>query len=270
MRRIDNVFSACDGMSCGQIALDELGFEYGNYYASEIDKHAIQVTQNNYPNTIQLGDISNIKGCNLPNIGLLIGGTPCTKLSFAGKQTGFEDESKLFWEYARLKNELQPEYFLLENVVMKKEFEDIITQELGVQPIKICSSLVSAQRRQRLYWTNIPNITQPQDDKILLKDILENFNFDKEPYEERYRSNKAVNYNTDKFNTLRANAGSKTRGIGICNDEGWWRKLTPTECEMLQNVPLGYTSIATPSQRYKMLGNGWTIGVIEHIFSNIK
>jgi len=168
------VLSLFDGMSCGQIALNKTGISYGKYYASEIDKHAIKVTQTNYPNTIQLGDVTKIKGSDLPKIDLLIGGSPCQGFSFAGKGLNFEDpRSKLFFEFVRLKNETQPKYWLLENVKMKAEHQAIISELLGVQPIKINSGLVSAQNRERLYWANF-GIAQPTDKSVLLKDIIEN------------------------------------------------------------------------------------------------
>jgi DNA (cytosine-5)-methyltransferase 3A len=168
-----NVLSVFDGLSCGQIALNRVGVKYDKYFASEVDKHAIKVTQHNYPNTIQLGDVTKVKGSDLPKIDLLFGGSPCQGFSFAGKQLNFEDpRSKLFFEFVRLKNELQPKYFLLENVVMKQEFQDVITEYLGVKPIKINSNLVSAQNRKRLYWTNIPNIEQPEDSNIKMSNIL--------------------------------------------------------------------------------------------------
>lgn len=174
MPRFSSVLSLFDGMSCGQIALNRVGIEYDNYFASEIDKHAIKVTQTNYPNTIQLGDVREIKAENLPKIDLLIGGSPCQGFSFAGKQLNFDDpRSKLFFEYVRLKNELNPKYFLLENVKMKKEYQDIISSYLGVEPIMINSNLVSAQNRVRYYWTNIPVIGLPNDKGVLLKDITE-------------------------------------------------------------------------------------------------
>ena len=135
-----NVLSLFDGMSCGQIALNKVGIKYENYFASEIDEPAIKVTQHNYPNTIQLGDVTKIKASDLPQIDLLIGGSPCQGFSFAGKQLNFEDErSKLFFEFVRLKNELQPKYFLLENVKMKQEWQDVISEQLGVKPIRINS-----------------------------------------------------------------------------------------------------------------------------------
>ena len=169
-----NVLSLFDGMSCGQIALDQLGIEVENYYACEIDKWAIKTTKKNYPNTIHLGDVCEVKGKELPKIDLLIGGSPCQGFSFAGKQLNFDDpRSALFFEYVRLLKETKPKYFLLENVRMKQEYQDVISEHLGVKPIMINSSLLSAQNRVRLYWTNIPNITQPEDKGVVLKDILE-------------------------------------------------------------------------------------------------
>src|SRR5574344_2500072 len=142
---MNNILSLFDGMSCGQIALNRAGIEYDNYFASEIDKYAIKVTQHNYPNTIQIGDVTQVKGADLPKIDLLLGGSPCQGFSNAGKQLNFNDpRSKLFFEYVRLLRECNPKYFLLENVKMKKEFQDVITEHLGVEPIKINSALVSA------------------------------------------------------------------------------------------------------------------------------
>lgn len=135
-----NVLSLFDGMSCGQIALNKIGIEYENYFASEIDKYAIQVTQNNYPNTKQLGSVLDVKAENLPKIDLLIGGSPCQSFSNIGNGKGFDGKSSLFWEYVRVLNEVKPKYFLLENVVMKKEWEDIISEALGVKPIMINSN----------------------------------------------------------------------------------------------------------------------------------
>ncbi len=181
-----NVLSLFDGMSCGQIALERAGIKVDNYYASEIDKYAIKVTMANYPNTIQLGDVTKVSAKDLPKIDLLIGGSPCQGFSFAGKGLNFDDErSKLFFEFVRLKEELQPKYFLLENVQMKYEHELVISKYMKVNPIVINSSLVSAQNRVRNYWTNIneksyglfgdkkPDIPQPKDKGVLLKDVLE-------------------------------------------------------------------------------------------------
>lgn len=178
---LDKVFSAFDGMSCLQLALDNAKIEYENYYSSEIDKFPMQVTQANYPNTKQLGDIRNIKGKDLPKINLLAGGSPCQGFSYSGKMLNFNDpRSKLFFEFVRLLDELNPDYFLLENVKMKKEWEDVISSYLGVKPLRINSNLVSAQNRDRLYWTNIVSkdeFTLPEDKNILLKDIIEEGQF---------------------------------------------------------------------------------------------
>ena len=180
-----NVLSLFDGMSCGQIALDRLGVRVDQYFAAEIDKYAIQVAKKNYPNTQHIGNVLDVKGEDLPKIDLLIGGSPCQGFSFAGKQLNFDDpRSKLFFEFVRLLKETKPKYFLLENVRMKKEYQDVISEHLGVEPVMICSSLVSAQSRKRLYWTNIPGLIQPEDKGIVLKDILEDLPIEKElaPY----------------------------------------------------------------------------------------
>jgi site-specific DNA-cytosine methylase len=168
-----NVLSLFDGMSCGRVALERCGFTIDKYYASEIDKYAITVAANNYLDTIHVGDVTQLRAEDLDPIDLLIGGSPCQGFSFAGKQLNFEDpRSKLFFEFVRLVKECTPKYFFLENVVMKKEFQDVISSYLGVQPIMLNSSLVSAQSRKRLYWTNIPGYTPPEDKGILLKDIV--------------------------------------------------------------------------------------------------
>ena len=169
-----NVLSLFDGMSCGRIALDRLGIPVDKYYASEIDKFAIQVSEANYPDIIRLGDVCDVKAEDLEPIDLLIAGSPCQGFSFAGKQLAFDDpRSALFFEFVRLLKECNPKYFLLENVRMKKEFLDVITEQVGVEPIMINSSLVSAQNRQRFYWTNIPGIEQPEQRGIVLRDVLE-------------------------------------------------------------------------------------------------
>ncbi len=169
-----NVLSLFDGMSCGMIALDRLGIKVDNYYASEIDKYAIQVSQANYPDIIQVGDITKLDLSTLPKIDLVMGGSPCQGFSFAGKQLAFDDpRSALFFEFVKCVDTLKPKYFLLENVRMKKEYLDIISEYMGVEPIFINSSLVSAQSRQRYYWTNIPNVEQPKERGIVLRDILE-------------------------------------------------------------------------------------------------
>jgi len=219
-----NVLSLFDGMSCGQQALDRLGIKVDNYFASEIDKYAIQVTMANYPNTKQLGSVVNVDGHSLPKIDLLLGGSPCQSFSFSGKRKGmstkceteiltlehylelksegyeFEGQSYLFWEYMRLLNECKPTYFLLENVEMGEKWEKVLSKAIGVNGIHINSALVSAQNRKRIYWTNIgmqPSglfgdlesiIEQPKDRGILLKDVLEN-----EVNEKYFLSEKAIN-----------------------------------------------------------------------------
>jgi len=181
------VLSLFDGMSCGRIALDQLGIPVEKYYASEIDKYAIQVAQANYPDTIHVGDICNLDPEDYKDIDLILAGSPCQGFSFAGKQLAFDDpRSALFFEFIRLLKEIKPKYFLLENVRMKKEFLQVISEQVsecypeipfGIEPVFINSSLVSAQSRQRYYWTNIPGIKQPEDKGIVLRDILED-NFD--------------------------------------------------------------------------------------------
>ncbi len=276
-----NVLSLFDGMSCGQIALNRAGIKYDKYFASEIDKYAIQVTQHNYPETIQIGDILDIKGSDLPKIDIMFGGSPCQGFSFAGKRLNFEDpRSKLFFEFVRLKEELNPKYFLLENVKMKKEHEQVITEHMGVEPIKINSNLVSAQSRERLYWTNIPGIEQPEDKGILVKDIIDYIGEHKTlpPKTIQAQLYYAKNYKaTGKAPTL-------TRELA----HGWGKNITPKcyieikaitgedrlfsplECERLQTVPDNYSSVVSNTQRFNMLGNGWTVDVITHIFKNIK
>jgi len=182
-----NVISLFDGMSCGRIALDKLGVKVDNYYASEIDKYAIKVAHANYPDTVHVGDVTRFSRDMFREdwlednpIDLLIGGSPCQGFSFAGNQLNFDDpRSKLFFEYVRVLKEFKPKYFLLENVRMKQESMDVISEALGVQPIAINSNLMSAQNRYRLYWTNIP-FDVPEDKGIMLKDILEDGVTDRE------------------------------------------------------------------------------------------
>jgi len=389
------VCSLFDGCSGTQIALKNLGIPVYKYYASEIDKYAIQITRKNFPNTIHLGDVKEIEGEDfIHDIDLLTAGSPCQGFSFAGKRLAFEDErSVLFFEFIRLLEELKPKYFLLENVKMKKEHQEVINNAIGkiypecvsgslfgIEPIEINSSLVSAQNRKRLYWTNIPlKQEQPDDLGIVLKDILETHpdpkheisdqkkdrvlntkrgkgrfytakdekigtviaGYHKEPtdapYLETYKTPKqvavaadvnghdslkriysevgksptvnahgggntepkvAVNlgnkipisklsvkkyvpnpdaefvdpYNKktitgDKSTTLRTN--SSNGNMWVNDKEVSWRKLTPLECERLQTLPDNYTEGVSNTQRYKMIGNGFTIKVIEHFFENI-
>lgn len=309
-----NVLSLFDGMSCGQIALDRLGIKPTTYFASEIDKFAIQTAKKNFPDTVHLGSVTDIYANNDGTLGpdhakidLLIGGSPCQGFSRAGQQKDFDDpRSKLFWHYVRLLETLQPAYFLLENVKMSKESQDIISGALGVEPIEINSALVSAQSRRRLYWTNLPITNQPADRGILLKDIVEGgalVDRDKaccldahyykggganqlRSYIQKHKRQVVFNDGcnqvgmaTDinghdlmkriysvhgKSPTLNAMTGGN-REPKIAVDAMHWRKLTPTECERLQTVPVGYTEGVSNTQRYKMLGNGWTVDVICHL-----
>ena len=324
-----NVLSLFDGMSCGQIALDQLGIKVDNYYASEIDKYAIKVTQKNYPNTKQIGSVTEVKGKDLPKIDLIICGSPCQGFSFAGKQLNFNDpRSALFFQFVRLLRECKPKYFLLENVRMKKEYQEIISEHLGVEPVMINSALVSAQNRVRLYWTNIAGIEQPKDKGIVLKDILEDFyenpvidqlprgankggitasslkkgktpslttsswqhnnhlcelkefNKDSTCHHAATATDikgneliKRVYADTGKSPTLTTMGGGhrepKVLTDNVIVTHPTYRKLTPLECERLQTVPDGYTSGVSNTQRYKLLGNGFTVDVIKHILQEM-
>jgi len=422
------VLSLFDGMSCTQIALKNLGIKVDTYYASEIDKYGIQIAKKNFPDTVHLGDVKDIKGKDLPEIDLIVAGSPCQGFSFAGKQLAFDDpRSALFFEFVRILKEVKPKYFLLENVRMKKEFQAVISEQIssiypectngglfGIEPILINSALVSAQNRNRLYWTNIPNIEQPEDVGLVLRDVLEDFptkefyagkelqknyaggnqlnpdyksqcntihDIDKKSptisagthgYANGYISKKANDelkkmttkdgksyaltatyqgavawnsierkqrtmiptYDTPKqvgtaadlkgFDIIKrvysedgksptlttmggghrepkvAVKGGAIRGryndegktnqhleirkdtksnaittvqkdsIAVKEEELTWRKLTPLECERLQTVPDNYTDGVSNTQRYKMLGNGFTVRVIEHILKNMN
>jgi len=425
------VLSLFDGMSCGQIALNRLGIKVDTYYASEIDKYAMEITQKNFPETIQIGDVCAVRGEDYQDVDLILAGSPCQGFSFAGKQLAFDDpRSALFFEFIRLLKEIKPKYFLLENVKMKKEYLQIISEQVsacypeipfGIEPIFINSSLVSAQSRQRYYWTNIPNITQPEERGIVLRDILEgnpndptlmsdkfvarnghrrcmideskekasnlsameyvkngrqgdylacdkdgvpkkifDENLDKMttkdgkafcltvsyPFAEAKNSierkqrtmiptsdipkivagawrgrsldesgknvkwketkpkqmletrkdeksnavstftkdNVVVTFSEDRINkfkeTLKDDPKPSANGIIQLNNPShsssrvysgvYWRKLTPVECERLQTVPDNYTEGVSNTQRYKMLGNGWTVEVICHILKNME
>lgn len=409
-----NVLSLFDGMSCGQIALKELGIKVDKYFASEIDKYAIAQTQLNFPDTIQLGDVRNVKGSDLPKIDLLIGGSPCQGFSFAGKQLNFNDpRSALFFEFVRILKEvraLNPDVkFLLENVRMKKGYEAVINNELGLFPVQINSALVSAQNRVRLYWSNIrtrkvglfeeiyTDIPQPEDRGLSLKDILEpdvperyfmseqlmkslekhlrrnkekgnGFGIaPKNPFQEMnalrvggtwkddivqvpqiYQLPRGKNQGgiiKDKTPTLMSCAWEQNNILCISSNQAHatvslnkstpmvaamgmggghvpmvvpckkviqispvtesngrqpyqqnrvyliggispalcsahagaapailtpgmrLRRLTPTECSRLQTIPTWYVWKCSEAQQYKMLGNGWIVEVIKHIFS---
>lgn len=204
-----NVLSLFDGMSCGRIALERAGLPVTSYFAAEIDKYAVQVSKANWNNIKYIGDVTRVKDYMLPEIDLLIGGSPCQGFSFAGKQLNFSDpRSALFFEFVRLLKECKPKWFLLENVVMKKEYQAVITEALGVQPILINSALVSAQNRKRLYWTNIPFYGQPRDKGILLKHVLED-NCEAVLRWQNSITGAVIDYN--KGATLRASPGTDIR-----------------------------------------------------------
>jgi DNA (cytosine-5)-methyltransferase 3A len=332
-----NVLSLFDGISAGRIALERAGVKVDNYYASEVDKYAIQISKKNHPNTIQMGDVTKWREWDIDwsSIDLVIGGSPCQGFSFAGKQLNFEDpRSKLFFDFVdichRVADENPKMKFFLENVRMKKEYQDVISGYMGVEPVMINSSLVSAQNRVRFYWTNISNVSQPEDKGIILKDII----FD-EVDEKYYLTAEAIDYmsrlrngkprweyhkkpidgkaacltaNMNKgvpYGVLRIPEATKKGYVEINPNEGvdltfinsktrrgrrmedksncltatnydycWYdgyicRKLTPIECERLQTFPDNWTEGISNSQRYKALGNSWTVDVVTHIFKGL-
>ena len=292
--RAVNVLSLFDGCSMGRLALERAAIPVKQYFASEIDKYAITIAKKNFPNTIHLGDVTTVRGEDLEPIDLLIGGSPCQGFSFASKgRLNFDDpKSKLFFEYVRILKEFKPKYFLFENVRMKQECQDIISEYLGVKPIAINSRLVSAQNRVRLYWTNIP-VDMPEDKGIVLKDIIEKENPSFKYYKLKEYYNDKI-YNKDgchqvgeadikgydiikrvygiygKAPALTTMQGGHREPKIACSDKIHWRKLTPLECERLQTLPDGYTDKGVSnSQRYKMLGNGFTVDVIAHILKSI-
>lgn len=289
-----SVFSTFDGIGGGMISLEKAGIPVEVYYASEINKDAIAIMQHNYPNTIQLGDITKIDGTSFRGkIDLFIGGSSCTSLSIAqANRKEFEGESGLFYEYVRLLKEIQPTYFLLENVnSMSAEAREEITRHMGVQPIMINSALVSAQSRRRLYWTNIPNVTQPEDMGIKLQDILEYGYADREKglcIARRYAGftgsqsylcrryfgksfGQAAFTSREDRDFIKAKWQENDRFLDNELDHKMIRPLTCLECERLQTLPDNYTAcISSEQARKEAIGNGWTINVIAHIFKNLK
>lgn len=341
-----NVLSLFDGISCGYLALKKAGIQIDNYYASEIEPNAIKVAKSNNPDIIELGDVTKVSykdgvlytenaTYDVGTIDLVCGGSPCTNFSSIGYANGmvsgdveiltleqylqlksdgvvFDGQSYLFWEFIRILNEVKPKYYLLENVVMAKKWETIITNALGVQPLRIDSALMSAQHRPRLYWTNINDVKQPEDKNIVLDDIL-NKNADKRDVSYCLTVQRSFprmiakyGYIPSRFNAYNASiindkACALSRGSmitsscatllfvkdkdgihdvksGILNGkfptklkDGRYniRRLDLTEIERLQNLPDGYTNVPSiPNQkRVEMIGNGWTVDVIAHIFS---
>jgi len=301
-----NVLSLFDGISCGLVALKRAGIKVDNYYASEIDKWAIQTSEKNYPEIVRLGDIENCPEWNLPKIDMIIGGPPCQGFSMAGKRLNWDDpRSQLFYKAIELIHDLKPKYFLIENVRMKKEIRKELDDFLGVESIEINSALVSAQYRNRLYWTNIEGIEQPKDKGLVLKDIIEDGAVDRDKtfcldanyfkggnlksYFEKHRRqlvfsgcaltgeadiktydlNKRTYGQLGKCPTVRAGTGGHHEPK-MTLPPNKWRKLTPLECERLQTLPDDYTFGVSNTQRYKSIGNGWTVDVIVHIFNRLK
>ena len=276
-----NVLSLFDGISCGQIALNRANIPYDNYYASEIKPHAIKCTLDNYPNTIQLGDILNLKGSDLPKIDLFIGGSPCKGISRLNKnQEGLEhSESRLFWEYIRLLDEVKPKYYLLENTHGNKEATNTITETLGIKPISINSKLVSAQNRPRYYWTNIPDIKQPIDKGITTNDIFDYSGVLADECRVKWLNSesgkKSVKNGFTKVNPYPKSGcltalGHKKWNENYLHRDGVYRYLSQTEIEKLQTLPVGYTKILSYDEAYDCIGDGWTVDVIAHIFKNIE
>jgi len=300
-----NVLSLFDGLSGARIALERAGIEVDNYYASEIDKYAIQIATKNYPDIVQLGDVTKLTDDFLKtlNIDLLIGGSPCQGFSMAGKRKGsvtkngievisleqylklkdegfeFDGQSYLFWEYVRVLNIVKPKYFLLENVRVTKKWLPMFNEALGVEPIFINSSLLSAQNRPRFYWTNIPNVNLPEDKGILLNTI-----FGENPLVHNlyggFKETKPRVF-LEKSPTIRAASGGGAipsvmldgkfkEEMSLEYAKKNSRTIFPEECEQLQTLPIGYTEGVSNIQRYRMIGNGFTIDVIAHILSFLK
>jgi DNA (cytosine-5)-methyltransferase 3A len=276
------------------VALERANIQVDKYYASEVDKYAIQVAQHNYPDTIQLGDINNWRNWKIDwaSIDLVAGGSPCQGFSNAGKGLNFDDpRSALFFVFVDILNHIRnvnPNVkFLLENVKMKKEWLDIISKWLNVEPVEINSSLVSAQNRPRVYWTNIAKISQPEDKSVYLKDIIlpeihdryiEDFKTVNRTYKKNYMqydiNNKGNGSQDQRAYYLDNKCGALDTGCynkkKLLLENGKVRKFTITEFERLQTLPDGYTNVVSPSIAGNCIGNGWTVDVIAHIFSFLK
>ena len=325
-----NVLSLFDGISCGRLALERAGIKVDNYYSSEIDQHAIKISQKNWSDITQLGDVNNWREWDIDwnKLDLVIGGSPCQGFSFAGKQLNFSDpRSALFFEFNNVVKHAQEKNpavkFLLENVKMKQEFQDVISGYLGTKPTLINSALVSAQNRNRLYWSNFP-IAQPVDKNVYLKDIILEDGYpvvlhnlyggfkeksvrtfvDKSPTlrtaaggghipsfvkRDWHLSEKAIKYMDRQVKGGRSHWDFKHhsdirnpksaavvanffKGVmyNVFKDWDCVRKFHPVECERLQTLPDGYTEGVSNTQRYKAVGNGWTVDVISHILSQLK
>jgi len=279
-----NIVSLFDGISCLQIALNRLGIHYENYYASEIDKPCITITQKNYPSTIQLGNICDLTKADLPSdIDLLVGGSPCQGFSLMGKQLNFTDNrSKLFFEYVRILKEVKPKYFILENVKMRQDIQDAISDILGVKPIEINSALFSGQNRRRLYWTNIPKVVEKltqlsgQHSIITGKSLLTDQTYEIATVRKgnprqiaKPATNKLPCLTASYYKGINADGRpGKAKSFGDY-ERGKIEMLSPVECERMQTVPEGYTEGVAKTHRYTMLGNGFTVDVIVFLLSCI-
>lgn len=284
-----NVLSLFDGISCGQLALQRAGVKVNKYFASEIDKYAIKVTQENFPDTVQLGDVTKWETWDLPKIDLLIGGSPCQSLSITQSKTreGLDGKSKLFFSFIDVLSHVKPKYFLFENVAsMSKECKDVISGLLGCEPVFINSNAFAAQDRPRLYWTNIPvSVDGLAECNVSLKDIMEPNVSQKYYYKQpvinidmtRQVCGELVVNSHDlvkrvfnpnfKVHTLTCVSGGYQHKKVM--DNGRCRKLTPLEYERCQTLPDGYTSCIGDAHRYNCIGNGWTVDVIAHILGGI-
>jgi DNA (cytosine-5)-methyltransferase 3A len=281
-------------MSCGHIALDRAGIKVDKYFASEIKPHAIKLTQHNYPDTIQLGNVKTVRYADgifysengewETNIDMVIGGSPCQDLSSANtNRLGLKgNKSSMFWEYARILKEVKPKYFLLENVEMPLGDKRIITQEMGVNPININSGSISAQLRNRWYWTNIEGnqtdlfgckyISQPENKQIYLKDIITD-GFVNAPKSQCLRCVSGTNINNLESTMHRYNTIGMLDLVFATEDMDYRkgiRLFNQQELERLQTLPAGYTDILTVNKAWDVIGDGWTVDVIAHIFSYIK
>lgn len=279
--------SLFDGISCGKVALDRAGIKVKKYYASEIDKFAMQVSEKNYPDIIQLGDVTSWRSWDIDweNVGLLIGGSPCQGFSFAGKQLNFNDDrSKLFFVYVDILNHIKsvnPDVkFLLENVKMKAEWQDVISGYLGVKPIRINSALVSAAKRDRLYWANF-DVEMPDDKGITFDDInqhstdwLSDTYIDKvskwKAQQDPIANTTFIGTNS-KLPCLTARGYNQSHsGMILISDGNKYRYLTNNEAELAMTLPVDYTAGITDRERARCLGNGWTVDVIAHIFTYLN
>ena len=290
-----NVLSLFDGISCGLVALERAGIPVERYVAYEIDETAISISKKNYPNIEHCGDVTTADFSQYAGFDLIMGGFPCQDLSInkANRQGLKGSRSSLFWVLARAIATVKPRYFLVENNYgMPQEDMDTITETLGVKPVLINSALVSPQRRMRLYWTNIPSISQPADRHLNVIDIIEKADRENLIEETRFNGKQEISERQDKplrigtigkggqgervysvygkTVNLTANGGGRGAKTGLYLIDGAVRKLTPTEAERAQTLPDGYTAGHTDSARYKAIGNGWTVDVIAHILKGIR